>query len=59
MRRLHIWMKSDRGASMIEYGLLVVLIAVVAIIAIGFAGTQVSAQFAEIGSELSTPSSLP
>ncbi len=43
----------DRGASLVEYALLVVLIAIVAIIAIQFAGEQVSDTFSEIASELS------
>lgn len=43
----------DRGASLVEYALLVVLIAIVAILAIQFAGTQVSDTFSEIGSNLS------
>ncbi len=42
----------ERGASMVEYALLVVLIAIVAIIAIQFAGEQVSETFGEIGEGL-------
>ena len=45
----------DKGASLVEYALLVVLIAIVAILAISFAGDQVSETFSEIGSELATP----
>ncbi len=44
--------KDERGASMVEYALLVVLIAIIAILAITFAGTQVSETFSEIGSAL-------
>jgi pilus assembly protein Flp/PilA len=44
--------KSERGASMVEYALLVVLIAIIAILAISFAGTQVSETFSEVGSAL-------
>ena len=47
------WMESDKGASMVEYALLVVLIAIVALIAVSFAGEQVSETFSEIGSGLS------
>lgn len=43
----------DRGASLVEYALLVVLIAIVAILAIQFAGGEVSTTFSEIGSGLS------
>ena len=46
---------SDKGASMVEYALLVVLIAIVAITAVTLAGKEVSNTFSEIGSELSTP----
>lgn len=56
---LALWTKlvsrfqEDKGASMVEYALLVVLIAIIAIVAIRFAGNQVSSTFGEIGSELS------
>lgn len=56
---LALWTKlvsrfqDDKGASMVEYALLVVLIAIIAIVAIRFAGNQVSSTFGEIGSELS------
>jgi pilus assembly protein Flp/PilA len=46
------WLKDEKGASMVEYALLVVLIAIVAMIAITLAGTQVSETFSEIGSAL-------
>jgi Flp pilus assembly pilin Flp len=42
----------EKGASMIEYALLVVLIAIIAILAIRLAGNQVSSAFSEIGSGL-------
>lgn len=45
--------KDDRGASMVEYALLVVLIAIVALIAVQFAGKKVSSTFSVIGSGLS------
>ena len=44
--------KDERGASMVEYALLVVLIAIIAILAITFAGEQVSETFSEVGSAL-------
>ena len=53
-----VWVKTwnriaeERGASMVEYALLVVLIAIVAILAIRLAGNQVSSAFSEIGSGL-------
>jgi Flp pilus assembly pilin Flp len=42
----------DRGASMVEYALLIVLIAIIALLAIRLAGNQVSEAFSEIGSRL-------
>ena len=44
--------KSDRGASLVEYALLVALIAVVCIIAIAFIGNQANEKFSEVGSRL-------
>lgn len=46
------WMKEEKGASMVEYALLVVLIAIIAIVAISLAGNQVSETFSEIASAL-------
>jgi Flp pilus assembly pilin Flp len=46
------WTAEEKGASMVEYALLVVLIAIVAILAIRLAGNQVSSAFSEIGSGL-------
>ena len=40
----------QRGASLVEYALLVALIAVVAIVGVRALGEQVSTQFANIGS---------
>jgi Flp pilus assembly pilin Flp len=42
----------EKGASMVEYALLVVLIAIIAILAIRLAGNQVSSAFSELGSGL-------
>lgn len=47
------WMQSEKGASMVEYALLVVLIAIIALVAVRFAGREVSSTFSEIGSGLS------
>ena len=44
--------KQDEGASMVEYALLIVLIAIIALLAIRLAGNQVSSAFSEIGSGL-------
>ena len=41
---------SDRGASLVEYALLVALIGVVCIIAVSFLGQAASSKFSSIGS---------
>ena len=46
------WMKDEKGASMVEYALLVVLIAIVAVVAVSIAGDEVSSVFSEIATEL-------
>ena len=43
---------SDRGASMVEYALLVVLIAIIAIVAVAIAGEEVSTAFRSIARTL-------
>ena len=49
-QRLH---RDDRGASLVEYALLVALIAIVCIAAIAFVGTSASTKFSGVGSSLS------
>ena len=44
--------KTDRGASLVEYALLVALIALVAFGAVQAAGTQVNSIFSNIASQL-------
>lgn len=44
--------KTDRGASLVEYALLVALIAVVCIIAITFLGRSASSKFDSVGSAI-------
>jgi pilus assembly protein Flp/PilA len=43
----------ERGASMVEYALLVALIAIIAIVAISFVGTATSSTFSNVGASLS------
>jgi Flp pilus assembly pilin Flp len=45
-------MVREDGASLVEYALLVALIAVAAILAIRFVGDQVTENFSEIGSAI-------
>lgn len=40
----------DKGASMVEYALLVILIAIVALVAVQLAGTELSESYSEIAS---------
>ena len=44
--------KTDRGASLVEYALLVALIAVVCIIAITFLGKSADSKFSAVGSSI-------
>ncbi len=44
--------KTDRGASLVEYALLVALIAVVCILAITFLGKAASSKFSGVGSAI-------
>lgn len=44
--------KSERGASLVEYSLLVLLIAMVALVAVTMAGGQLSGTYSEINSGL-------
>ncbi|MEX0865658.1 MAG: Flp family type IVb pilin [Acidimicrobiia bacterium] len=45
-------MQDEKGASMVEYALLVVLIAIVALVAVSLAGEQVSSTFETIATAL-------
>jgi pilus assembly protein Flp/PilA len=44
--------RDDEGASLVEYALLVALIAIVCILAITFLGSKASTRFSHIGSAL-------
>ena len=51
--KVTMWIKDEKGASMVEYALLVVLIAIVALVAVRLAGGEVSTTFSEIADGLS------
>ena len=51
--KLTAWAKDEKGASMVEYALLVVLIAIIAIVAVSIAGREVSDAFSTIANTLS------
>jgi Flp pilus assembly pilin Flp len=44
--------KNERGASMVEYALLVMMIAMAALVAVAVAGTELSETYSEISSGL-------
>jgi pilus assembly protein Flp/PilA len=46
------FVSDERGASMVEYGLLLALIAVIAIVAVRALGTSVSTKFSEVNSNV-------
>jgi pilus assembly protein Flp/PilA len=50
--KLSTWVKGDRGASMVEYALLVVLIAIIALVAVSLAGQNVSKAFSTVATSL-------
>lgn len=45
--------RTERGAALVEYALLVALIAVVCIVAIGVLGTEANDTFTDVGNSLS------
>ena len=53
MKRIRKFMKSDKGATAIEYGLIAALIAVVIIAALQLTGTSLQKVFNNVGSVLS------
>jgi len=55
LTRLWIWMKSEKGQGLAEYGLIIVLVALVAAAAITAFGGQISSLFTRITTQLSTP----
>ena len=50
--RARLGLRDDRGASLVEYALLVALIAVVCILAITFIGNNANEKFSEVSSNL-------
>jgi len=57
---LRLWTKlvrDDRAASMVEYALLIVLIAIIAFVAVQLAGREVSETFSKMANSLETSSS--
>lgn len=50
--RIHHFLNDDRGASMVEYALLVLMIAMAALVAVAIGGNEVSESYSEISSSL-------
>ena len=46
------FLRDDEGATMVEYGLMVALIAVVCIAAVGLLGGNIRDMFADVGTEV-------
>lgn len=49
------WIQEDKGASMVEYALLVVLIAIIALVAVRLAGESISSTFNDVATNLENP----
>ncbi len=52
LQHLKTFMRDEEGASAVEYGLLVALIAAVIIVAVTAIGTNMSAKFTEVAGKL-------
>jgi pilus assembly protein Flp/PilA len=52
IKKLINFFKDEEGASMVEYGLLVALIAIVCIVAIGYVGENLNTVFENVAGEL-------
>jgi len=50
--KLYVWAHSDEGATAVEYGLMVALIAVAIIVAVGLIGTNLSTMFSNIATKI-------
>ncbi|MEX1093395.1 MAG: Flp family type IVb pilin [Acidimicrobiia bacterium] len=53
MSKFKQWLNSEKGASMVEYALLVVMIAIVALLAVSFVGAENSRMYSDISSAVS------
>jgi pilus assembly protein Flp/PilA len=53
LQRIRAWVRNDEGATAVEYGIMVALIAVVIIVAVAALGTTLNEKFTEVESEIS------
>lgn len=51
-RAVRNFVKDEQGAALVEYGILVALIAVVCIVVVATVGNKISAKFSEINQKL-------
>jgi Flp pilus assembly pilin Flp len=49
------WLQEERGAALMEWAFLVILIAIIALVAVKFAGVQNSHLWSEIGHSVAHP----
>lgn len=52
--KFQVWRASDEGATAVEYGLMVALIAVVIITAVALVGTNLDTMFDAVGGRINT-----
>ena len=50
-RRVQGFLRDEEGAALAEYGILIAFIAILAIVAVTYFGTQVSAKFSELANK--------
>ena len=55
VRSLKYFVRGEEGATMVEYGLMLALIAVVCIAAVSFIGSQSNTMFTGVGSKVEAP----
>ena len=55
IKKLTQFFKDEDGATAVEYGLMVALIAAVIIVAVGVVGTKTNAAFEQVGAVLPLP----
>jgi len=55
MKRIVTFFKSERGQGMVEYGLIIALVAVVVIAALVILGPKIALMFTTVSTKLSVP----
>ncbi len=52
MKMLQRFFRDEEGANLVEYALLVTLIAIVVIVGVGFLGTEINIWFSKLGGQV-------